>query len=190
MRLVSRDGSEEARVAVLPFVPERRVVDACLVMGPEGGWYEEYARRIEQILAALVKDLTPATVNLVLGHLLVDGARRGTGERELHLGQVYGVNPQQLPASVQYIGLGHLHRPQEITAPSKTLLRGLADRAGLRRAGAGEARGRVRGEARPAGRGRVGAGRGGPPAARGRPARSRSCALRPRSWATRSCASR
>ena len=57
MRLAARDGSEEARVAVLPFVPERRVVDACRVMGPEGGWYEEYARRIEQILAALVQDL-------------------------------------------------------------------------------------------------------------------------------------
>jgi len=122
--LASRDGSEQARVAVLPFVPERRVVDACLVMGPEHQWYEEYARRVEQILAALVKGLTPATVNVVLGHLLVDGARRGTGERELHLGQVYGVNPQQLPSSVQYIGLGHLHRPQEVTAPSKTFYAG------------------------------------------------------------------
>jgi exonuclease SbcD len=60
----------------------------------------------------------------VLAHLLVDGARRGTGERELHLGQIYGVNPQQLPSSVQYIGLGHLHRPQEILAPSKTLYAG------------------------------------------------------------------
>ena len=48
----------------------------------------------------------------------------GTGERELHLGQIYGVNPQQLPSSVQYIGLGHLHRPQEILAPAKTLYSG------------------------------------------------------------------
>ncbi len=122
--LTGRDGSEQARVAVLPFVPERRVVDACLVMGPEGGWYDEYARRIEQILAALVRELTPATVNLLLAHLLVDGARRGTGERELHLGQIYGINPQQLPSSVQYIGLGHLHRPQEVTAPARTLYAG------------------------------------------------------------------
>jgi exonuclease SbcD len=122
--IASRDGSEQARIAVLPFVPERRVVDACLVMGPENAWYEEYARRVEQILAALVKGLTPATVNVVLAHLLVDGARRGTGERELHLGQVYGVNPQQLPSSVQYVGLGHLHRPQEISAPSRTYYAG------------------------------------------------------------------
>jgi DNA repair protein SbcD/Mre11 len=118
--LASRDGKEEARVAVLPFVPERRVVDACTVMDAEHEWFEEYSKRIEQILAALVKGLPATSVNIVLAHLLVDGARVGTGERELHLGQVYGVNPQQLPSTVQYVALGHLHRPQEVLAPAKT----------------------------------------------------------------------
>ena len=122
--LGSRDGREEARVAVLPFVPERRVVDACAMMDPEHRWYETYAGRIEQILAALVAGLDARTVNLVLGHILVAGARFGTGERQLHLGEIYGVNAEQLPSSVQYIGLGHLHRPQEIHAPSKTLYSG------------------------------------------------------------------
>jgi exonuclease SbcD len=118
--LASRDGREEARIAVLPFVPERRVVDACMVMDAEHKWFEAYGRRIEEILAALVRGLPPSTVNLVLAHLLVDGARVGTGERELHLGQIYGVNPQQLPSTVQYVALGHLHRPQEVLAPAKT----------------------------------------------------------------------
>jgi exonuclease SbcD len=124
VKLASRDGREEARVAVLPFVAERKVVDACTVMDAEHKWYEEYSKRIEQILAALVKGLPPTTVNIILAHLLVDGARVGTGERELHLGQIYGVNPQQLPSSVQYIALGHLHRPQEVLAPAKTLYPG------------------------------------------------------------------
>jgi exonuclease SbcD len=89
-------------------------------MDAEHKWFEAYSSRIEQILAALVKGLPATSVNIVLAHLLVDGARVGTGERELHLGQVYGVNPQQLPSSVQYIALGHLHRPQEVLAPAKT----------------------------------------------------------------------
>ena len=120
----SRDGSEEAAIAVLPFVPERKVVDACTVMDAEHAWYEAYSGRIEQILAALARGLPPRDVQVVLAHLLVDGARVGTGERELHLGRIYGVNPQQLPSSVQYIGLGHLHRPQEVLAPAKTLYAG------------------------------------------------------------------
>jgi DNA repair protein SbcD/Mre11 len=124
VRLGSRDGREEAAIAVLPFVPERKVVDACAVMDAEYTWYEAYSGRIEQMLAALARSLPATTVNVLLAHLLVDGARVGTGERELHLGQVYGVNPQQLPSSVQYIGLGHLHRPQEVLAPAKTLYAG------------------------------------------------------------------
>ena len=120
----SRDGSEEARVAVLPFVPERKVVDACQVMKPEYEWYEAYSQRIEQILAHLTAGFTPATVNVLLAHVLVDGARVGTGERPLHLGEIYGVNAQQIPANVQYVALGHLHRPQEILAPSRTFYSG------------------------------------------------------------------
>jgi len=120
VKLTSRDGKEEARVAVLPFVAERKVVDACMVMDAEHKWFDAYGKRVEDILAALVKGLPATSVNVVLAHLLVDGARVGTGERELHLGQIYGVNPQQLPSSVQYIALGHLHRPQEVLAPAKT----------------------------------------------------------------------
>jgi DNA repair protein SbcD/Mre11 len=122
--LASRDGKEEARVAVLPFVPERKVFDACAVMGPERQWYDAYSERIEQILALLTADLGPSTVNLVLAHALVAGARVGTGERPLHLGDVYGLTAQQLPGNVQYIGLGHLHRPQELMAPSKAAYAG------------------------------------------------------------------
>jgi DNA repair protein SbcD/Mre11 len=118
--LPSRDGREEARIAVLPFVPERKVVDACQVMAPEHAWFEEYARRIEEILGHLTRGFTPATVNLVLAHLTVHKGLVGTGERALHLGQVYALTPQQLPAGAQYVALGHLHRPQEVLAPSKT----------------------------------------------------------------------
>jgi exonuclease SbcD len=48
----------------------------------------------------------------------VDGAQVGGGERELHLGAVYAVKPQALPGNANYIALGHVHRPQEIAAPS------------------------------------------------------------------------
>jgi exonuclease SbcD len=120
VRVPSRDGTEEAAIAVLPFVPERRVVDACAVMDAEHKWFETYKQRIEEILAALAKDLPAGSVKIALAHLLVEGARVGTGERELHLGEIYGVDPQQLPSNVQYIALGHLHRPQEILAPAKT----------------------------------------------------------------------
>jgi exonuclease SbcD len=122
--VASRDGREEARIAVLPFVPERKVVDAGLVMGPEDGWYKTYAGRVAGMLDHLTRGLGPSTVNILLAHLLIDGARVGTGERALHLGQIYGLTAEELPSNVQYIGLGHLHRPQEVLAPARTFYSG------------------------------------------------------------------
>lgn len=124
VRIPSRDGKETAQVAVLPFVSERRVIDACELMNPEHEWYEAYADRVAQMLRVLAESFTQDTVNVILAHLLIDGARVGTGERPLHLGEVYAVNAQRLPEGAQYIGLGHLHRPQEILAPSKTCFSG------------------------------------------------------------------
>jgi DNA repair protein SbcD/Mre11 len=120
----SRDGASSAQVAVLPFVPERKMVEACQLLEPEHEWYAEYARRTEQILAHLAGAFRPDAVNLLLAHLLISGARVGTGERPLHLGEIYGVNAQQVPSGVQYVGLGHLHRPQEVLAPSRTFYAG------------------------------------------------------------------
>jgi exonuclease SbcD len=120
IELPARQGTERAKIAVLPFVPERRIVTACELMNPAEEWYQEYAGRLQQILAALTAGFSPDTVNIVLAHVLVNGALVGTGERKLHLGQVYGLTPQALPGNAHYIGLNHLHRPQRVPAPSWT----------------------------------------------------------------------
>ncbi len=112
--LPSRDGSESARIAVLPFVHERKVVDACRLMGPEDEWYDEYARRVGQMLTRLASGFASDTVNIALAHLLVSGARVGTGERRLHVAESYGIEAALLPAEAQYVALGHLHRPQQV----------------------------------------------------------------------------
>ena len=90
--LRSRDGREEARVAVLPFVPERKIVDACPGHGTGGRLVQDLRRaRRADPRAPDARPRVPSTVNLVLAHLLIDGARVGTGERALHLGQIYGL---------------------------------------------------------------------------------------------------
>ncbi len=120
IELPARQGNERAKIAVLPFVPERRIVTACELMNPTEQWYQEYAGRLQQILGMLTLKFGADTVNIVLAHMLVHGALVGTGERKLHLGQVYGLTPQALPGNAHYIGLNHLHRPQRVPAPSWT----------------------------------------------------------------------
>lgn len=118
--LPARQSGERARIAVLPFISERRIVTACELMNPAEQWYQEYAGRLQQILGALTSAFGTDTVNIVLAHVLVHGALVGTGERKLHLGQIYGLTPQAMPGNAHYIGLNHLHRPQRVAAASWT----------------------------------------------------------------------
>jgi exonuclease SbcD len=125
VELHARDGNERALVATLPFVPERRIVDATTLLAAEQAGHERYAERLADVLEVLARSFTPATVNLVLAHVLVSGARFGTGERQLHLGEIYAVPPERLPPSAHYCALGHLHRPQEIAgAPCRAAYAG------------------------------------------------------------------
>ena len=118
IRLPSRDGREVAQIAVLPFVQEPRIVDACRLFDPEEQWYEAYADRVAQMVESLANWFRADTVNVLMAHVFTDGALAGGGERALHLGQVYAVSPERLPATAQYVALNHLHRPQRVPAPA------------------------------------------------------------------------
>ncbi len=118
--LTLRAGSEIARIACAPWIPEGRVVDAVELFGlsPEES-FQSYAQRCGDIYRALCSDFSSETVNLFAGHLFVDGSRVALvdgSERRLHIGQGYGIPPQMLPATAQYLALGHIHEPQELTS--------------------------------------------------------------------------
>jgi exonuclease SbcD len=60
-----------------------------------------------------------------MGHLFVDGARVGGGEREITIGRNYAVSPAHIPANTSYVALGHIHRPQQMNGcPSPTYYSG------------------------------------------------------------------
>ncbi len=112
IRVPSRGGSEVATIAALPWVHERDVIRWESLLGRES--HQEYAEGVAEMATHLTDAFPADTVNVLLSHLMVDGAQVGGGERELHLGAVYAVKPQALPTSPHYIALGHLHRPQEM----------------------------------------------------------------------------
>ena len=118
----SRDGRETALVATLPWVPERRVVLFDDLLQSEGEPFKQYSDRTADMLDYLSQAFRANTVNVLLAHVLIDGAviGAGGGERPLHLGQAYAVKSERLPATAQYIALGHVHRPQEVVAAAPT----------------------------------------------------------------------
>lgn len=116
----SRDGDEAATVIMLPWLREGQVRHFERVAGETPGQspISQYAERLQAILRELATLARPGTANVLVAHIMVDGAIVGgaaAGERELHMGQVYAVPPQWLPAGLHYIALGHVHRPQQVT---------------------------------------------------------------------------
>jgi DNA repair protein SbcD/Mre11 len=117
----SRDGSESALVACIPFVPERRFGDAAALFRASEDWYQGYAEGMGRLMAAMTEPFRPDRVNVLLAHLFTDGAIPGGGEHQITIGIEYAVSPSRLPPTASYVALGHVHRPQAVRgAPSPT----------------------------------------------------------------------
>ncbi len=110
----SRDGSETALVACVPFVPERRFGDAAALFERSESWIESYMTGMAELLKAMSSAFRRDRVNVLMAHLFTDGALLGGGEREITIGPAYAIPPSRLPASPSYIALGHVHLPQTV----------------------------------------------------------------------------
>jgi DNA repair protein SbcD/Mre11 len=112
----SRDGAEEAEIACVPFVPERRFGDAAALFRASEAWFQSYAQGMGELLAAMAGGFTGGRIPIVLGHLFTDGAlvTPGGGERELTIGIAYAMPPSRLPGDAAYVALGHVHLPQAV----------------------------------------------------------------------------
>lgn len=116
VEITSRDGQQVAQVAALPWVAEKALFGAEEMMGLEEDPNKAYAEELPRLLDALCSRYEPRKVHLLAGHVFVGGSSIGGGERELTVGDLFAIAPQGLPKAPQYIALGHVHRPQAISA--------------------------------------------------------------------------
>jgi exonuclease SbcD len=110
----SRDGSETAVIAALPWVSERKVREFESLSS--GEHFGEYAQGVSAMMAHLCIAFRKDTANILLTHVLLEDSKVGgpeSGERPIHMSQAYVVKTPMLPSSPHYIALGHVHMPQE-----------------------------------------------------------------------------
>ena len=116
--VASRDGTEQALVAMVPFLSQRHVVRADELMRRDADEHANaYAERMRRVIGALTAGFGPDTVNLVAAHAMCHGGVLGGGERSAHTVFDYSVPGTAFPASAHYVALGHLHRHQEVAGP-------------------------------------------------------------------------
>jgi exonuclease SbcD len=114
-------GGEQALIAALPHVPERYIVDAWRLFDPEQEGFKDYAERVARMMNALAAGFAGSTVNILVGHMFLNGAEASGSEWSVHVSLPYALPPARIPSTAQYVALGHLHRPQNVTgAPVPT----------------------------------------------------------------------
>ncbi len=123
---ITSHGGETATVAALPWVPEGRAVEYETLFEAPAAALQQYGARLEAAIARCCEAFSPETVNIFLGHMLIDGVTigEGSGERKLHIGHNFAVKAACFPATAQYVALGHVHRPQEIGAAAPAFYAG------------------------------------------------------------------
>jgi exonuclease SbcD len=107
---------ETACVAAVPFASAGRIVEATTLARDETVARQQYADAMSNILAHLAEGFQPGTVNLVVAHTYIAGAKASGSERIATLGDDWSATAQSLPPAAQYVALGHIHRPQRIDA--------------------------------------------------------------------------
>jgi DNA repair protein SbcD/Mre11 len=110
----ARDGSTSVQIAALPWVAERRLVGAAELMGLAEQPFQTYATEVARLIEALCAPFDHSKCNVLAAHLYVAGSKPAGSERALTIGDLFAVAPQAMPATAQYIALGHVHRPQRV----------------------------------------------------------------------------
>jgi exonuclease SbcD len=113
---LDRNG-EKAKIAMLPWIPEHRVMDASEMEQPKDAWSRMYSAYVADRCKRAASAFASNTINILVAHLFVLGAEVGGSERPAHIAGPFAVPPELLPRA-HYIALGHIHKPQEIAMHS------------------------------------------------------------------------
>jgi exonuclease SbcD len=103
--------------AMLPWPdPARMALDAGSSVAVARGRYADGVAVLVDAYAAELRARREAAGGscVLVGHLMIERALAGGGERELTMSLTYVVSSAALPADLDYIALGHVHRPQTI----------------------------------------------------------------------------
>ncbi|WP_439183082.1 exonuclease SbcCD subunit D C-terminal domain-containing protein [Carboxylicivirga taeanensis] len=111
-----KNGVTQCVVAAVPFLRDRDIRQ--VIAG------ESYADSVKATNQGIIKHYALAAQEakqyncpvVAMGHLYVQGAGLSDSEREIHIGNLAGLQVASFPPEFDYIALGHIHRPQKLNA--------------------------------------------------------------------------
>ena len=112
-------------VGAMPFASERRLLAAEDIWNKDAvEQRNDYKTLVTYVLQDLATAFKTDAVNVMMAHMTVDGAKFTGSEAAFYSGAVYSLSGQSIPSECQYVGLGHIHRPQQIANAAPTYYAG------------------------------------------------------------------
>ncbi len=111
---LSTNGVMECVVAAVPFLRDK---DIRQVIAGES--YEDSVKATREGIVKHYRLVADEAVKyncpiIAMGHLHVQGAGTSESEREIHIGNLAGLEVSTFPKEFNYVALGHIHRPQKL----------------------------------------------------------------------------
>ena len=97
-------------VAAVPYLSETELPHVSYESDIEKS--ERYRERLKQFYADCVSHMPTALPKILMGHLFVQGGKETNSERNIQIGGATAIHASDFPVDVDYVALGHLHRPQ------------------------------------------------------------------------------
>ncbi|MDP4119209.1 MAG: exonuclease subunit SbcD [Bacillota bacterium] len=113
---IETKNGEKAVIASLPYPSESRIANVIEYSEGEDNIKKDYNARLKELMEVLCTHFEPDTANVLVSHIYINGGKPSDSERNFQLGGAYAVNSDTIPAQCDYVALGHLHRPQKISA--------------------------------------------------------------------------
>ena len=112
-------------VGAMPFASERRMLAAEDIWNLDAlAQRNDYKTTVTYVLQNLAQAFKNDAVNVMIAHMTIDGAKFTGSEAAYYSGDVYSFSGQAIPSECQYVGLGHIHRPQQIPNAAPTYYSG------------------------------------------------------------------
>ncbi len=112
-------------VGAMPFASERRMLVAEDIWNLDAAEQRaDYKTTVTYVLQNLATGFKTDAVNVMMAHMTIEGAKFTGSEAAFYSGAVYSLSGQAIPSECQYVGLGHIHRPQQIPNAAPTYYSG------------------------------------------------------------------
>ncbi len=103
-------------VAAVPYLSESELSHISFETEPKKA--ERYRERLRRLYRQCVNAMPAELPKILMGHLFVQNGKESGSERNIQIGGATAIHVDDFPCGVDYVALGHLHRPQSINGAS------------------------------------------------------------------------